>query len=176
MVSVPTSDLHRMTADEYFAVAAVTEWQRTELIEGFVYDRSPEPLLHARVAMALAQILSSQCSDLGVVVSVSVRLDDLTVVEPDVVAYTAAEANDDAPLEAECVRIVVEVSVSTVARDTEVKQALYANAGIPDYWVVIPNSGIALQQTEPTDGRYRTVREHAFDVEDPAALVRTLLA
>lgn len=176
MVSALTSDMHRMTADEYFAVATTAGWERTELIEGFVYDMSPEHLLHARIVMALAQGLANQRPDLGVVASVSVRLDELTVVEPDVVAYASAAADDDAPLGAEDVRIVVEVSVSTVARDTQMKQALYANAAVPDYWVVIPKNGVVLQHKDPREGGYHTVREHEFDVQDLAALVRTLLA
>ncbi len=176
MVSALTSGMHRMTADEYFAVAAATGRERTELIEGFVYDMSPEHLLHARIVMALAQSLADLRPDLGVVPSVSVRLDELTVLEPDAVAYSTADARDDAPLDADRVRILVEVSVSTMTRDTDMKMSIYANAGIPDYWVVIPKSGILLRYTDPTEGGYETVREHAFDVDDPASLVRFLLA
>lgn len=165
-----------MTAAEYFAVAAATGWDRTELIEGFVYDMSPEHLLHARIVMALAQSLASHRSGLGVVASVSVRLDALTVLEPDVVVYGTADADDNAPLDADSVQLVVEVSVSTITRDTEVKQALYANAGIPDYWVVIPKRRVMLRHTDPVEGGYQTVRTHTFDIDDPAELVRTVLA
>jgi Uma2 family endonuclease len=113
-----TADAHRITAAEYFAVAAAAGWERTELIEGFVFDMSPEHYLHARTAMALAQAIAATRPDLAVAGSVSVRLDDFTVVEPDVVGLDESLAHDDAPLPAEALRIVVEVSVTTRQRDT----------------------------------------------------------
>ncbi len=165
-----------MTADEYFAVASVAGWDRTELIEGFVYDMSPEHLLHARTVMALAQSLASQRPDLGVVASASVLLDELTVLQPDVVAYRPAGADDDAPLAAGVVEIVVEVAVSTTTRDTEVKPPLYAKAGIPDCWVVLPRDGVLRRSRDPARGGYRTTREHPFEIGDAAAAVGAVLA
>lgn len=67
-------------------------------------------------------------------------------------------------------RLVVEVANTTYDYDTTVKAALYARAGIAEYWVLdvrvieIPR---LLVHRAPVDGAYRdkTVRSHTEDVE-----------
>jgi Uma2 family endonuclease len=170
-----TADAHRMTADEYLAAAVAAGWERTELIEGFVFDLSPEHYLHARTCMAIAQALATARGDLGVVGTVSLRLDDHTVVQPDVVAVDERLVAFNAPVGVEAVRIVVEVSVTTRRRDMGLKAGLYASAGVGDYWVVDPTAGLLLRHTDPADGGYQQVDR--FDLgDDVAAAVRRVLS
>jgi hypothetical protein len=54
---IATDDIHRFTVDEYLALVGPGDprWDHTELIEGFVYDRSPEHVLHARTVWAVGK-------------------------------------------------------------------------------------------------------------------------
>ncbi len=55
--------------------------------------------------------------------------------EPDL-AWVRRDASGDRPPLAESVLLLVEVAESSLAFDRTVKLATYAQAGIPDYWIV----------------------------------------
>lgn len=55
--------------------------------------------------------------------------------------------------------LVVEVSKSTLAFDREVKVALYAEAGIPEYWIVNLIDNVIEGYKDPSAGKYQTIRK-----------------
>jgi Uma2 family endonuclease len=72
----------------------------------------------------------------------NVRLSDHTVVEPDIVAFTG-EAGGQRTQRAIVgpPDLVVEiVSPSSRSRDFIQKSALYAEAGVPEYWLIDPDA------------------------------------
>lgn len=60
---------------------------------------------------------------------------------------------------AEQVRLVVEISDSTLAYDLTVKAGLYARAEIAEYWVVDLNARTLHVLRQPNDGQYQDIRE-----------------
>ena len=52
---------------------------------------------------------------------------------------------------------MVEVSDLTAAYDLGEKAALYAQAGIADYWVVLVNEAAIVVHRKPTLGKYQNV-------------------
>jgi Uma2 family endonuclease len=53
--------------------------------------------------------------------------------------------------------LVVEVSKSTLAYDRETKQSIYAEAGIPEYWLVnLVDKAIEVYK-DPREGKYKTI-------------------
>lgn len=75
---------------------------------------------------------------------------------PDVVVAT--ERLDGKYLTPNEVRLVVEVSVSTLTTDLGVKQRIYASAGIAEYWVVDVRGRRLHQMTEPAEtGAYERI-------------------
>ena len=52
--------------------------------------------------------------------------------------------------------LVVEISASTLQYDLTIKAALYARAGILEYWVVDVRNGCVVVHTAPIDGRYQS--------------------
>jgi Uma2 family endonuclease len=63
-----------------------------------------------------------------------VRLGEGEVPQPDIILWEPIRARG--PVPADRVRLVVEVADTTQADDLGRKRALYAAAGIPEYWVV----------------------------------------
>ncbi len=55
------------------------------------------------------------------------------------------------------VRLVVEISHTTLTFDRTVKAQLYARAGIPEYWIVDLEGRRLLVHREPREGQYRSV-------------------
>jgi Uma2 family endonuclease len=157
-------EIHRMTVDEYALAAEANQWERTELIDGVVYDVSPQHLLHARTALRIYEALKLLLVDDIVSVGVTVRLGDYTAVDPDVLVIDGSVPVDDRQyIPAELVKLVVEVSVSTQAKDLGRKQQVYAAAGVAQYWVVDPRpeAGYLLRHTRPMGDAYGDVRRYA---------------
>jgi Uma2 family endonuclease len=74
----------------------------------------------------------------------STTIDDHNEPRPDVIV-APAEHLQRTPFPIAGAQLVVEVvSPTSVLRDTEIKRALYAKAGVPSYWIVVP------EQDEPT--------------------------
>ena len=78
----------------------------------------------------------------------------ITVEEPDlaVVSGNPTDRHPDAAL------LVIEVSVTSHARDRDVKAPLYAAAAIPEYWLLDVPAGTLEVRREPVGGVYRSTR------------------
>jgi Uma2 family endonuclease len=173
---IANDDIHRFTVDEYLALVGPGDprWEHTELIEGFVYDMSPEHVLHARTVWAIGKAIEEALPELEVVPGGTVRLDELSLPAPDVIAFAGEVTDELAPLDGRLVRIAVEVSVATLAKDLGPKLRMYARAGVPEYWVVVPADGYLLRHTEPAAASYAAVERIELG-DDLAAAVAQLL-
>ncbi len=59
-------------------------------------------------------------------------------------------------------RLLVEVSDSSIRKDRLVKRALYAEVGVPEYWIIDITSGVPIVEiyTDPTPAGYATMTKH----------------
>jgi Uma2 family endonuclease len=94
-----------------------------------------------------------------------------TMPEPDLVV---ALDHRDGVLPAEKVRLMVEVSDSTLTTDLGTKARLYATHGVPEYWVADVNGRVVQQSWSPAHGAYRERREVAFGQPLTAATIAGL--
>lgn len=125
-----TADLHALPDDG----------RRWELIDGSLILSPSATINHNNIARWIAQILEESCPDDGLVVGTdqSATIDDHNEPRPDVVV-APARFWELSPFPITGTRLVVEVvSPTSVLRDTETKRALYARAGVPAYWIVVP--------------------------------------
>ena len=81
------------------------------------------------------------------------------------------------------VALVMEISGTTLRHDLTAKAALYARAGIPEYWVLDLNGRRLLVRREPVRGTYRVALEFgesgmaaAMDRPEAMVAVASLLA
>ncbi|MDR1713589.1 MAG: Uma2 family endonuclease [Coriobacteriales bacterium] len=136
---------------EHYTYADYLTWgseNRYELIGGEVRAMSPAPsIIHQEIVLALANQLFESLRDdpCRLLISpVDVRLNadaaDDTVIQPDLVVVC-----DEDKIGADCVvgapTLVVEVlSPSSARYDRLVKFNLYRDSGVPEYWIVDPES------------------------------------
>lgn len=157
---------HRLSVDEYLLLDREGAFgdRRTELFEGEVYYMSPKHRPQARTVgdlyYMLRQALERSNSGLSVLTDISVRLSDHDVPEPDIAITDAPEGDGILPLES--VKLLIEVADSTLAQDMGLKAALYAGAGVPEYWVVDVNGRVIHQMWSPGAEGYAERREVAF--------------
>ncbi len=144
---------HRLTVDEFLLLDREGAFgdRRTELIGGDVYYMSPKHRPHARAVgemyFALRNALVAGSTGLNVLIDISVRMTDHDVPEPDIVVTDQPEGDGILPLSA--ARLVIEVSDSTLATDLGLKANLYADAGVPEYWVADLNENRVLMHANP---------------------------
>ncbi|MFY1674227.1 Uma2 family endonuclease [Plantactinospora sp. WMMB334] len=125
-----TADLHALPDDG----------RRYELIDGSIIVSPSATIDHNTIARWIANILEDSCpsEEYAVGTDQSTTVDAHNEPRPDVVV-TRAEHLRRTPFPITDALLVVEVvSPTSALRDTETKRALYARAGVPAYWIVVP--------------------------------------
>jgi Uma2 family endonuclease len=137
----PTT-LKRWTVEDYHRMSElgmIHADERTELIAGQVLFMAAKGTPHVMALRLLAIALDAFLADLPFFVSTQdpIQLDDFSEPEPDcaIVRGTILDYVDRHPCPSD-IALVVEVADSTLKYDTEVKDKLYAQSGITDYWVL----------------------------------------
>ena len=152
------SDVHRLTAEEYHQLiesGGLDEDTRVELIEGLLVDMSPKSREHENVIAWLAALLIDGVDRRRYQVRVGAPLSlGASEPEPDVMVI---EQDAPRPYHPATASLVVEVAVSSQGRDLRVKPRLYAEAGIPIYWVIDLDGRRAIAHSGPTSGGYDRV-------------------
>jgi len=175
MMSVAEPELRRWTTDEYLQAADLGVFgpeERLELVNGEIYRMSPQNGPHATACDLLAEALRAAFGG-GYLIrgQKPLLLGGSSVPEPDVYVVRG-RIRDFARQHPTSAELVVEVSDATVRFDMGTKSALYASAGIQDYWVVvIPERVLVVHRDpDPAAGIYRSiVRLRATDHVLPLA-------
>ena len=130
--------------------------RRTELIRGFVIEKMSNPPRHEATIKRLFRIIWNAVGQTHVVSKDSPLTLRDSEPEPDI-AVVAGRDDDFTAEHPHTALLVVEVAVSSTAEDRELA-ALYAEAGVAEYWIVLPAAqGIEVYR-HPENGRYREMR------------------
>lgn len=176
---------HRFTVEEYHRMAEVGllgEGDRVELIDGEVVEMSPIGWRHARCVRQLINLLARFAlghSDSGAVryqvdAQNPIVLSEHGEPQPDLallreVPFGRLPAPKD-------VLVVVEVSEgATLSYDKNVKLPRYAQAGVPEVWIVDLGGEAVDVHAIPENGRYTIVRRYAPGDELRSETVRGLV-
>jgi Uma2 family endonuclease len=136
-----------------------------ELIGGELHMMSPIGDRHADAVDWLArwshQIIDSDLTLVRVQNPLAIP-GSASAPQPDIAWVTLRRYADRRPLPEE-VSLLVEVADTSLEFDTTVKAALYATAGIADYWVVDLATRAVIVLRDPRAGRYETRATHRDD-------------
>jgi Uma2 family endonuclease len=129
--------------------------ERTELIAGKIVLMTAKGTPHVLALRLLASSLEKSL-DGSVLVSTQepIQLDDFSEPEPDlaIIKGTMFDYADRHP-SSENVYLVVEIADSTLKKDCEVKDKLYARSNISDYWVIdVKNRQVHIFRTPTPTG------------------------
>lgn len=132
---------------------AFAKYGKTELLDGVVYRMSPQHRPHGfakdELAYRLRRRLEEIRSELRVATEQSVALSQHSEPQPDIILTT--EPRGEGPIPAASVTLIVEISAATLATDLGRKADLYAEAGVPEYWVVDLNENRVLMHANPRE-------------------------
>jgi Uma2 family endonuclease len=129
----------RMTSAQYFALidhGGLEPDDRVELLEGVIVTVAPANPLHEAVTDKVARALIATVGNRAAVrIEKSLHVGMFSTPHPDV-AVVPGSLDDYLVTRPQTAVLVVEVADSSLAQDRITKAAIYAAAGIPEYWIV----------------------------------------
>ena len=136
--------------------------KRTELIRGILIEKGSKSPLHSSIARRLFMLLQGAIPP-GFIL---LREDPLTFKdsepEPDL-AVVRGEELDFANSHPTTAELVIEIAISSVTLDRE-KAAIYAEAGVAEYWIVLPAERRVEVYRRPELGAYLEISVAQGDV------------
>lgn len=133
----------------------ISEDEKIELIEGEFVMMAAKGPLHDIIKSLLAMAMT-RAAPPGLIVGVenTLQLAEDVLVDPDIAvvaqsAYSPQRKGFFNP-RAEDVLLLVEVAVSSMAYDRDVKARLYARHGVREFWVIDANERITWVHTQPS--------------------------
>ena len=110
------------------------EGERVELLEGLVFRKSPHGPLHDGILQILTELLTLKLgSNASVRVQSAFVAGDRSEPEPDLAVVPRADYRAQHPRIA---HLLVEVADTSLERDRTTKRRIYAQSGVPEYWIV----------------------------------------
>jgi len=158
-MSAPALHHHRWTRGQFekmVEVGLVGADDALELLDGHIVEMSPRESRHSSVVEAVAESLRAAFGE-GYRAREEKPLDlgEWSRPEPDV-AVVRGRRWDHLEAHPTSAALVVEVAETSLAKDRGVKHAIYARAGIPEYWIVnLPDRAVEVHR-DPRDDRYRS--------------------
>lgn len=129
--------------------------ERVELLYGAIVRMTPIGAPHDAALQRLNRRLVLAIRERAWVrIQSSFAASDGSEPEPDVAVVPPGDYDDAHPTEA---WLIVEVADTSLELDRTVKARLYAECGVPEYWVVHLVDGLVEVHTEPVRGAYARV-------------------
>ena len=153
-MSLPSNTTY--TADDYWNLP---EGERAELIDGQLYALASPSRIHQEIIIELTYhfqhyIKSNKgnCKIYTAPFAVNLNANDQTFVEPDISVICDPDKLSDRGCEGAPDLVIEVVSPSSRRMDYIRKMALYADAGVREYWIVDPaTEQTTLYRFEETD-------------------------
>ncbi len=145
---------------EYYQMAdsgILTCTDKTELIKGEIILKSPAGPYHASRSRKIEAIFSRLIGDQAQTSTQNpVQLDDFSEPEPDfVLLKPRADYYASQHPGPEDIMLLIEISHSTYAFDKNIKLPLYAQAGIPEVWIINLNESQVEVFKQPQGEEFR---------------------
>jgi Uma2 family endonuclease len=167
---LPPGIRRRLTRADCTALEAVglLEWERFELIDGELIPKLPKSRLHSIALLLLVEwlrdVFGSRHVEQEVAIELGALLSPTNAPEPDAIVLrrSAVEFRAASPGPVDLL-LVAEVSATTQDYDLGAKAALYASAGIAEYWVLDLRDMRIVVHRNPVAERYGSIVAYAVD-------------
>ncbi len=133
--------------------------RRTELIRGVILEKMSISPLHVFLVTRLRRLISAfLLSGLYCREAAPLKMAD-SMPEPDL-AVVSGQEEDHIRAHPATALLAIEVAISSVELDRE-KAVLYAEANIPEYWIILGEQNAVEVYTAPQSGRYTQHRRYS---------------
>lgn len=154
------------TAREYLrmeAAGAFTD-MNVELVRGELRKMMSGGFSHGEMTARLITklITAYSATDRRLAVDLMIGIGPLTIRGADI-AVVLPDVPSSGPVPPERVVLLIEIAVTTLGTDLGEKQAEYADAGVPDYWVADVGARVMHVMRSPEGDRYAERSVVPFD-------------
>ncbi len=159
---------------------------RYEVIDGVLYMTTAPSAFHQWILRQIIRILYAQIDDTNIGITfwspMGVFMPGCDPVQPDLLVIRTSDLSiiHDRRVYGVPALLIEVLSPSNAEKDTEIKRKAYAQAGVPEYWIVRPATRDVLVYTDPDDalGDYVQSQRVASDAElvSPTLPVRAQVA
>ncbi|MGE0545462.1 MAG: Uma2 family endonuclease [Kofleriaceae bacterium] len=151
------------------------EDEKIELLRGLLVTMSPQNWPHSAAVQWLTKQLALQIDrSLAVRPQLPFAASNDSEPEPDLAIVREDYTLRDHPSE---VLLLIEVADSSLRKDRSIKRAIYAENGVPEYWIVDVATMTVEVYTQPVNGDYASVRvARDGDVLEPLLLAGVSIA
>lgn len=144
---------------------------RYEVINGILYMTTAPSNFHQWIVFQLVRFIGMPLADQGIAYSfiapIGVLMPGCEPVQPDFLVILKHRAGiiSDRRIRGVPDLIIEVLSPSNQEQDTKIKRGVYAQAGVPEYWIIRPDTRDVLIYSEPevTLGDYTDTRRIAPD-------------
>ncbi|PAX60451.1 Uma2 family endonuclease [Brunnivagina elsteri] len=155
-----TMTIAKWTIADYHSMieAGILRSRKVELLKGEIVEMPPEGEHHAYCSSEAGDYLASLLGELVKIRHAKpITLPKDSEPEPDIaiVQRLGREYREHHPYP-ENIFWLIEYSNTSLEKDLETKSKIYAEAGIPEYWVVNLKKSHLIMFREPLDGEYST--------------------
>ena len=164
--------------EKLIELGILTEADRVELIGGELIPMAAKGVKHENVRGALQSWLTmawpalAHGADLQFYSELGWRPDGASYFEPDFLVCSRRLAA--ATVQPEDVRLVIEVSRTSLAFDLGFKASIYAGIGVVEYWVVDAARLQVHVHREPVKGQYPIIKKYGRNARIAAGFVPEL--
>jgi Uma2 family endonuclease len=157
---VAPQEIRPLKRAEYERLVALGAFEddRVELIRGNLVTMAPNDPEHASPIEILTDFLVRAVGERGRVrIQLPLVAADESEPEPDLAVVPVGNYAKQHPASA---FLVIEVAVTSLKKDREVKAPLYAASGVAEYWIIDVRGRRAEVFRDPSGGVYRRVSLH----------------
>jgi Uma2 family endonuclease len=169
--------LRRWTVEQYHELIdkdILTADDKVELLDGWIVEKMPQKPPHAsstqRLQGTLYRVIPTgwdcRCQ-LPITLATSEPEPDLAIVSGDAGTYQERHPYADD------IGLLIEITRTSIFKDRVEKARIYAEAKIPEYWIVYVSKGMIEVFSKPANGkecRYRQVKQYFKDDSIPLVL------
>lgn len=151
------AEYHRMAE-----VGILCEDDRVELLDGEIWQMSPIGSRHIACVNRLTAVISRQIDQSAVIMSVqnSIQLDDYSEPQPDLTLLRMQpDFYAEALPTAADVLLLIEVADTPLEYDRRIKLPRYAQAGIPEVWIVDLAENSVRVYTQSFEDSYQVIQQ-----------------
>jgi Uma2 family endonuclease len=132
-----------------------------ELIRGEIIEMPIPTRIHSGRVNKLTRVFTLKLGESAIVcIQNPMFVDKMSEPRPDVViCKPLLELFGPFEPEPSDILLLVEISDTSLRYDTKIKSRLYAEAGIPEYWILNIPDGVIQVRTDPSGGEYRRVED-----------------
>lgn len=161
------------TAYHHLATRGTFEGRRVQLVYGTVLEMSPMGTPHANaIAKLIPALARIKPDDLDLRVQLPLAAAEDSEPEPDF-AFVRSQTGFEEDHPASAV-LIIEIADSSLRLDLGPKAKLYAEMGVPEYWVVDLGARTTHVHRSPKRGRYAAIRRASWSRRLASSQLRDL--